>query len=357
MVFEHPSQPAAPQRGRLPDPQSSPRDATQSTHGLRLLRLARWLFGLVFALNLGLQWQPAAVGAIERGVHAAMVSAAWGWQRDWAAVAAGALHSVGATAVAAAWFGLQTLLALSLLTSWGLPLLALVGLAAELLVWSAVGGFALTGVGATGLVYALGFALLLLLRAWQGAAWARTALAAAPSLWRLSLAFWLVGSMWLLQMWHAAAGGLIAPAQAGVTLAAPAQAPGWPVVEAVHAEVQSMLHGLVLALGRPAFAVIGGELLRLVILLIGLGVLVAPLLPRAVRRMALWLALVFSLVAWVATQVLGGMFAQGLDVGGALPLALAFVFLLGAPFGRDSGSEPIAGESAEAPLWLDTRPH
>lgn len=356
MVFEHPSRAAAVQRSRLPDPQpsGSPHETTPPARGLRL---ARWLFGLLFAFNLGLQWQPAAVGAIERSLRVAASSAAWDWQRDWAAMAAAAVHSVGASVWAAAWFGLQTLLALSLLTGWGLPLLAWVGLAAEGLVWSTVGGFALTGVGASGLVYALGFALLLLLRAWQGAAWARPAAAAAPSPWRLSLAFWLVGAMWLLQMWQVVSGGVFAAAQAGVPATAAAPAPGWPVVEAVHAEVQSMLQGLLLALGRPAFAVIGGELLRLMIALIGLGVLVAPLLPRAVRRTALGLALISSLVAWVATPVLGGLFPQGLDVGGALALALAFVFLLGAPIERSYGGAPATAGSAEGPRWLDTQPH
>lgn len=357
MALEHSCGAAATQPGRPLVPQTPSRQAEKPQRGFWALRLARWLFGLVFAFNLGLQWQPAAVAAIERGLHAAMVSAAWGWQRDWAALAAGAVQGVGAPVVAAAWFGLQTLLALSLLTGWGLPLLAWVGLLAELLLWSTVGAFALTGAGAAPLVYALGFALVLLLRAWQGAAWAPAKPAVAPSPWRLSLAFWLVGAMWLLQMWHSAVGGWTALAREEATTAPAVQASAWPLVEAVHTEVQSMLHGLLLALGQPALAMIGGELLRLVILLIGLGVLLAPLLPRALRRMALGLALVFSLAAWLATQVLGGLFPQGLDVGGALPLALAFVFLLGAPFGRDSGSEPAADRAVDTPPWLDTRPH
>ena len=69
-------------------------------------------------------------------------------------------------------FGIEALLTVGLLTGWGFPAMGWLGLAYELLVWSALGG---GGAGAAALVYALGFALLLLLRAWQGSAWSDAA--------------------------------------------------------------------------------------------------------------------------------------------------------------------------------------
>jgi hypothetical protein len=187
-------------------------------------------------------------------------------------------------------FGIEALLTVGLLTGWGFPVMGWLGLAYELLVWSALGG---GGAGAAALVYALGFALMLLLRAWQGSAWS-DAMLRRPDLPRVRWAFWLAGLLWAAIAWTAWQPGL-GLRLSDALIQAQAHAPNG------QAEWVAFWAGLGYAFGMGTFAV----LIAVIDTLIAAGLLLSPWLPCWLRRMLLWSGLIFSLLAWSLSGALG----------------------------------------------------
>lgn len=255
---------------------------------MRALRWLRLVFGVCFAINLGLHLHPQYAAQFAR--QAADVAAQPHWLAVWDGAVWRVLSAAGVSKGLALLFGIEALLTVGLLTGWGFPAMGWLGLAYELLVWSALGG----GVaGAAALVYALGFALLLLLRAWQGSAWS-DAMLRRPGLLRVRWAFWLVGLLWAALAWMAWQPGL-GLRLSDALIQAQIYAPGW------QAEWIAFWAGLGHALGMGGFA----KLIALVDTLIAAGLLLAPWLPCGLRRWLLRGGLIFSLLAWSLSGALG----------------------------------------------------
>lgn len=252
---------------------------------MRALRWARIAFGVCFAINLGLHFHPHY--AAHLAAHFARSTTGTLVQPPWRAAWRGAvwvvLSAVGVNKALALLFGIEALLTVALLTGWALPALGWLGLVYELFLWSTLGGGAAS---AAALVYALGFALLLLLRAWQGSAWSGAGLR-RPASRRVRWAFWLTGLLWATAAWAAwqpAIGLHLSESLAQAQSAAP----DWQV------EWIAIWTGLGHALGMEVLA----ALVSGVGSLIAAGLLLAPWLSRGSRRMLLRGGWVFSLLAW-----------------------------------------------------------
>ena len=254
---------------------------------MRALLWLRLVFGVCFAVNLGLHLHPQYAAQFAR--QAADAAAQPHWLAVWDGAVWRVLSAAGVSKGLALLFGVEALLTVGLLTGWGFPAMGWLGLAYELLVWSALGG----GAGTVALVYALGFALLLLLRAWQGSAWSDAALR-RPGLSQMRWAFWLVGLLWIAIVWTVWQPGL-GLRLSDALIQAQAHAPNG------QAEWIAAWAGLAQALGMGAFAV----LIALVDTLIAAGLLLAPWLPHRSRRWLLWSGLIFSLLAWSLSGALG----------------------------------------------------
>ncbi|WP_179947950.1 hypothetical protein [Thiomonas intermedia] len=274
---------------RLPLPQAEPQHEgprrAADVAAMRALRWARIAFGVCFAINLGLHFHPHYVAHF--AAHFARPTAGTLVQPPWRAAWRGAvwlvLSAVGVNKALALLFGIEALLTVGLLTGWAFPPLGWLGLAYELFLWSTLGGGAAS---AAALVYALGFALLLLLRAWQGSAWSGAALG-RPASRRVRWAFWLTGLLWAATAWAAWQPAIGAHLSASLAQAQRA-APDWQI------EWIDLWTGLGHALGMEVLAV----LVTAVGSLIAAGLLLAPWLSRGSRRMLLWGGWGFSLLAW-----------------------------------------------------------
>ncbi len=281
---------------------------------MRVLRWLRLVFGVCFAINLGLHFHPQYAAQFAR--QAADVVAQPHWLAVWDGAVWRVLSAAGVSKGLALLFGIEALLTVGLLTGWGFPAMGWLGLAYELLVWSALGG---GGAGAAALVYALGFALLLLLRAWQGSAWSDAALR-RPGLSQVRWALWLVGLLWAAIAWTAWQPGL-GLRLSDALIQAQAHAPNG------QAEWIAFWAGLGQALGMDEFAV----LIAVIDTLIAAGLLLAPWLPCWLRRLLLWSGLIFSLLAWSLNGALGVFPGSYSDTLSAAAIgAWLFEFLLAA---------------------------
>lgn len=317
---------------RVPSRSPLPEDAGVASDRRRMRRLAwaRIAFGVFFAVNLGFHFSPdyAARFALD-AMHAAGAAGQPQWLGIWVAAVLAAMREVGLNAALAAMFGLEALLTVALLTGWGFPALGWIGLGYELFLWATLGGLGgpytagATDPG-TAIVYALGFAFVLLLRAWQGTVWAEPT-RQLPQLLRVRLTYWLFGLLWAFDAWckwqpgflgHL--GSVLASAQAGQ--------PGW-VVDWIGAFI-----GLAHAVGTGRFAI----LIALVETAIAAGLLLAPWLPAAWTRLTLLGGLGYSLLVWTTAEGFGGPYGPGFtgnrgDVLGTTTVyALLFAFLLAA---------------------------
>ncbi len=292
---------------------------------MRALRWLRLVFGVCFAINLGLHLHPQYAAQFAR--QAADAAAQPHWLAVWDGAVWRVLSASGVSKGLALLFGVEALLTVGLLTGWGFPAMGWQGLAYELLVWSALGG----GAGTVALVYALGFALLLLLRAWQGSAWSDAALC-RPGLSQVRWAFWLVGLLWIAIVWTAWQPGL-GLRLSDALIQAQAHAPNG------QAEWIAAWAGLAQALGMGAFAV----LIALVDTLIAAGLLLAPWLPRRSRCWLLWSGLIFSLLAWSLSGALGIFPRSQADTLGAAAIgAWLFGLLLAAHPWLDAAPTGVA---------------
>jgi hypothetical protein len=297
---------------------------------MRRLRWARIAFGVFFAINLGLHFAPPY--AAQFAVHVQQAAQAPGqphWLGVWAQEVLNVMGAVGMPRAMAVLFGVEALLTVGLLTGWGFPALAWLGLVYELVMWSTVGGLGgpytsgATDPG-TAIVYALGFALLLLLRGWQGAAWAGTPLR-PPGRLRVIAAFWLFGALWAFDAWWKWQPGFLQHF-AGYLTSAQAGQPGWI------AEWIAVFIGLGQAIGMRQFAVLAA----LAETALAAGLLLSPWLPTAWRRIVLWGGLLYSLLLWSTAEGFGGPYGPGFTgnkgdvLGTASVYALMFLFLLAA---------------------------
>ena len=306
---------------RLPLPTTEPRpDAPSRWNDLAAMRALRWariVFGVCFAFNLGLHFHPeyaAHLAAIARQAGDA------GIQSSWQAALQGAVwhvfSAIGVKEALALLFGIEALLTVGLLTGWAFPVLGWLGLAYEGLMWGVLGGGAASRVT---IVYALGFALLLLLRAWQGSAWSDAALR-RPAALRVRWAFWLTAILWATAAWAAWQPSLGMRLSQSLALAQ-TTASGW------QAEWIAVWMELGHAMGIELLAVFVAGVGSL----IALGLFLAPWLSRSSRQALLWGGGVFSLLAW---SLHGGWgvwtLGRGDLISGAAIGALLFAMLLGA---------------------------
>jgi hypothetical protein len=297
---------------------------------MRALGWVRIAFGVFFAINLGLHFNPQYAAQFAANVrHAALAAGQPHWLGVWAESVLQIMGAIGMPKAVALLFGIEALLTVSLLTGWGLPTLAWVGLVYELLMWSLLGGLGgpytsgATDPG-TAIVYALGFALLLLLRGWQGAAWSDAPLR-RPGRLRVRWAFWLFGLLWAFDAWWKWQPGFLQHFSSYLTSAQAGQ-PAWI------AEWIAVFIGLGHVIGMERFAVLAA----LTETAIAAGLLLAPWLPDWLRRLVLWGGLLYSLLLWSTAEGFGGPYGPGFtgnkgDVLGTTTVyALLFLFLLAA---------------------------
>ncbi len=306
------------------------RDTAGDRRGMGRLAWARLAFGVFFAINLGFHFSPdyAARFALD-ATRAANAAGQPQWLGAWVAAVLDAMRGVGMNAALAAMFGLEALLTVSLLTGWGLAVLGWVGLGYELLLWSTIGGLGgpytagATDPG-TAIVYALGFALVLLLRAWDGASWAGP-VRRRPTAVRVRLGFWLFGLLWAFDAWCKWQPGFreqVGTLMAGAQIGQPGWVAGWiGAFAALERAVGAQPFGLLVALAETAIAA---------------GLLLAPWLPAAWTRLALLGGFVYSLLLWSTAEGFGGPYGPGFTgnrgdvLGTAIVYAVLFGFLLAA---------------------------
>lgn len=297
---------------------------------MRALSWVRIAFGVFFAINLGLHFNPQYAVQFAADVsHAAQAAGQPHWLGVWAAGMLQVMAAVGMGKVVALLFGIEALLTVGLLTGWGFPALAWVGLVYELFLWSTLGGLGgpytsgATDPG-TAIAYALGFALLLLLRGWQGAAWSSAPLR-RPNRSQVCWAFWLFGLLWAFDAWWKWQPGFLQHFSGFLTSAQAGQ-PFWV------AEWIAVFIGLGHVMGMEHFAVLAA----LAETAIATGLLLAPWLPDLLRRLVLWGGVVYSLLLWSTAEGFGGPYGAGFtgnkgDVLGTTTVyALLFLFLLAA---------------------------
>jgi len=303
---------------------------TQDHSAMRALSWVRIAFGVFFAVNLGLHFNPQYAVQFAADVrHAALAAGQPHALGVWASAVLQLMAAVGISKAVALLFGIEALLTVGLLTGWGFPALAWVGLVYELFLWSTLGGLGgpytsgATDPG-TAIVYALGFALILLLRGWQGAAWSNAPLRRPDSV-RVRWAFWLFGLLWAFDAWWKWQPGFLQHFASFLTSAQTGQ-PAWI------AEWIAVFIGLGHVIGMERFAVLAA----LTETAIAAGLLFAPWLPQALRRAVLWGGLVYSLLLWSTAEGFGGPYGPGFtgnkgDVLGTTTVyALLFLFLLAA---------------------------
>ncbi|MBN2692394.1 MAG: hypothetical protein JXR43_11200 [Burkholderiaceae bacterium] len=314
---------------------------------MRSLNWARIAFGVFFAINLGLHFNPQYAVQFAANVgHAAQAAGQPPWLGVWAAGVLQAMTFVGMSKAVALLFGVEALLTVGLLIGWGFPALAWTGLVYELFLWSTLGGLGgpytsgATDPG-TAIVYALGFALLLLLRGWQGAAWSAAALR-RPDRLRVRWAFWLFGLLWAFDAWWKWQPGFLQNFSGFLTSAQAGQ-PSWI------AEWIAVFIGLGHVMGMKHFAVLAA----LTETAIAAGLLLAPWLPDLLRRLVLWGGLAYSLLLWSTAEGFGGPYGAGFtgnkgDVLGTTTVyALLFLFLLAAQSWLRSAPPPEAAASTQ----------
>jgi hypothetical protein len=333
----------------LPLDATSPRTpllGAEDHAAMRALSWARIVFGVFFAINLGLHFNPQYAVQFAANVSHAAQAAQAPWLGAWAAGVLQVMTFVGMSKAVALLFGVEALLTVGLLTGWGFPALAWTGLVYELFLWSTLGGLGgpytsgATDPG-TAIVYALGFALLLLLRGWQGAAWSAAALR-RPDRLRVRWAFWLFGLLWAFDAWWKWQPGFLQHFSEFLTSAQVGQ-PSWI------AEWIAVFIGLGHAIGMKQFAVLAA----LTETAIAVGLLLAPWLPDLLRRLVLWGGLVYSLLLWSTAEGFGGPYGPGFtgnkgDVLGTTTVyALLFLFLLAAQSWLRSAPPPEAAASTQ----------
>ena len=297
---------------------------------MRALNWARIALGVFFAINLGLHFNAQyAAQFASNARHAALAAGQPHWLGVWVDAVLRVMAAVGMSKAVALLFGIEALLTVGLLIGWGFPALAWVGLVYELFLWSVLGGLGgpytsgATDPG-TAIVYALGFALLLLLRAWQGAAWSNAPLR-RPDRLRVRWAFWLFGLLWAFDAWWKWQPGFLQHFASYLTGAQAGQ-PAWI------AEWIAVFIGLGHVIGMEHFAVLAA----LAETAIAAGLLLAPWLPELLRRAVLWGGLIYSLLLWSTAEGFGGPYGPGFtgnkgDVLGTTTVyALLFLFLLAA---------------------------
>lgn len=297
---------------------------------MRALSWARLAFGVFFAINLGLHFNPQYAAQFAADVsRAAQASGQPHWLGVWAAGVVQVMAAAGMGKAVALLFGIEALLTVGLLTGWGFPALAWLGFGYELFLWSTLGGLGgpytrgATDPG-TAIVYALGFALLLLLRGWQGAAWSGAPLR-RPERLRVCWAFWLFGLLWAFDAWWKWQPGFLQHFS-GFLASAQAGQPSWI------AEWIAVFIGLGHVMGMEHFAVLAA----LTETAIAAGLLLAPWLPDVLRRLVLWGGVAYSLLLWSTAEGFGGPYGAGFtgnkgDVLGTTTVyALLFLFLLAA---------------------------
>ena len=341
-----------PARVRLTAPDQAA--AWRRQRARRLATAARWAMGILLACNLGLHGSAGYAQAWLPGLQH-LAAADSGWMAAWAQMGAQGVQAVGAARVAAAQFGVDTLLAFALLTGWWLPALAWLGLIDALLQWSVIAGFDPT---APQLALALGFAMLWLLRGWEGASWAEASDSPRPgdaapthTARRVYGALWLLAVFWGVQslaLWLQ----VVRPAQAAAPLVVAASGrPDWVV------EAQSLFHGLQLAIDHPAW--FWGLAVMATATLVGL--LIAVWRPGSRHPLLPWAGVAVALGCWLSAGPLGSLLgaplpgAGGDALGTGLWVAVCFVWaavaLLEAP---RPGTAQSAGLGVDD--WTTTQP-
>ncbi|MDE2185599.1 MAG: hypothetical protein KGJ76_02430 [Betaproteobacteria bacterium] len=294
----------------------------------RLLGAVRILFGLFFLVNLLLHFNPVyAAQFIPDMLRTAQAMGQPAWLGQWVDQVLAVFQLVGPARALALMFGIETLLTLGLLTGLGFPALGWLGLVYELLLWSTIGGLGGPYVSGatdpgTAIVYALGFVVILLTRAWQGASWWQGQ-AKAPSRDALRLAFLLFGALWAFDAWWKWQPGFLGQ-MASFLGAAQAGQPGW-IVSWIGLFVLVMR-----TIGPFAFAVLAA----LTESAVAISVLFAHRLPLKWLRIALVLGLLYSLMLWTTAEGFGGPYGPGFtgnkgDVLGTTNVySIIFLFML-----------------------------
>jgi uncharacterized membrane protein YphA (DoxX/SURF4 family) len=309
-------------------------------NGFAILRI---LFGFIWVMNTWFQAQAAGLGQFMPGFQQALQGEP-GWEQGYVQWVVHAINTVGHYPAAVAMVVIDGLLALSLLTGIWLRFFAWVGIVYSLFLWSSIQAFGGPyGPGATdpgpGIVYALGFAFILLTQAWDalslesGAPPYTTAgdvrgLVVGRVLFGL---VWLFDAFWKWQPYfltHVLS--IVAAGQQGE--------PAWMV-----AYIQFFLN-IIQGIGPFLFAVLTAMLETLIALSMLTGIWIRLFAP---------IGALFALGIWTTAESWGGPYSwhstgmPGDVVGNAILYVLLFLFLSVAywPAHREA-PEPAARQAA-----------
>jgi len=174
--------------------------AATSPEQRQRIGILRILFGLVCLANTYLQANSAYIDHFSQMLHADWVDGQPAWLMLYGHHMALWVERIGASRVAIATIIINGVLALSLLTGFGLRYLTWAGVAYHLWLWSTIGGLGgpytqgATDPG-TAIVYVLIFVFVGVTRAWEGVSWSHGTVS-GPSANGVLIGRFLFGALW-----------------------------------------------------------------------------------------------------------------------------------------------------------------
>ncbi len=287
--------------------------------------LARLLFGALCLANALLHLDPAYHARFLHSLGAAWAPGQPAWLAAWGHANVALVQALGVGPVLTAMLVVEFALAFALLSGFRLHWLAWLGLVYNLWLWSTVGGLGgpytpgATDPG-TAIVYALGFALVLMTHAWRPLSAFRHGPQFAPERWKLILGQVLFGLLWAFDAWWKWQPTFLLHGVDNLT-AAQAGQPGW-IVAYLHAWLV-----LIQWIGPLAFGVLAAVAETVIALSLLSGLLLDWMLP---------LGAIYSFVLWTTAEGWGGPYAAGQTgnkgdvLGTASVYVVIFLFLIAA---------------------------
>ncbi len=287
--------------------------------------LARLLFGALCLVNALLHLDPAYHARFLHSLGAAWATGQPAWLTAWGHANAALVQTLGVGPVLTAMLVVEFALGFALLTGFRLHWLAWLGIVYNLWLWSTVGGLGgpytpgATDPG-TAIVYALGFALVLMTHAWRPLSAFRHGPQFAPERWKLILGQVLFGLLWAFDAWWKWQPTFLLHGVDNLTGAQAGQ-PGW-IVAYIHAWLV-----LIQWIGPLAFGVLAAVAETVIALSLLSGLLLDWMLP---------LGAIYSFVLWTTAEGWGGPYAAGQTgnkgdvLGTASVYVVIFLFLIAA---------------------------
>jgi uncharacterized membrane protein YphA (DoxX/SURF4 family) len=280
--------------------------------------LLRVMLGLVWALNVYFQLHPAYLDNLLSNLRGAAVGQAH-WLSSYILAVARLVELVGPRAVAIATVVVSGLLALSLITGVLLRAFCWVGIGYTLFIWSTLGSMgAPYQQGATdpgnGIVYAIGFLLVLLTRPWESLSLTfphRALRDDLPRPSRYATGRVLFGLLWLFDAfwkWH--------PYFINHFMSFFSE----ELAESHAPWVLAYMH-----FAMSVVKAVGPSLVAVLVALVET-IIAASLMTGLFMRFTLPLGALFTIVLWTTAEGFGGPYAEGIGVDPAALLGTGIVY-------------------------------